>query len=308
MKIKHFILVILHCFFICLPLKAEVSLAFVGDILLAGQAGFLMKKYGTTYPFEKTAPILKKADLAFGNLECALTGEVITHNVPLNKKRTLFIFKVPPKYGQALVDGGIDVVSLANNHSMNGGKKGLIEMMDTLKKLGIVYVGAGRNYQESRSLRIIETKGVRVGFLAYSDLNPTIATKNQPGIASAKNLNLVLEEVKTARKKVDILVVSFHWGIEGSSEPTIRQKDVAHSVVDAGADIVIGHHPHVLQPIEIYKEKTIAYSLGNFVFDNPRPIYCKTMILVVVIKDGKQKIEQIPCFIKNAQPTIISQN
>jgi len=281
----------------------KISLAFVGDILLAGQAGRIMQTQGTSYPFAKVAPILKESDLAFGNLECALTGNTITRNVPIDGKK-LFIFKTPPRFGKALVDGGIDIVSLANNHAMNGGKPGLIETMKTLKELGIIYVGAGSNLQEARSCRILEVKGRKIGFLAYADIGGPAAT-SQPGIAVLKDtLSQVLEEVKTAKRKVDFLIVSFHWGIEGSTKPSARQKSVAQKVIDVGADIVIGHHPHVLHPVETYKGKTIAYSLGNFVFDNPRPICCKTMILWVDWNPitGNQNIIQMPCYIRSSQP------
>lgn len=276
----------------------QISLAFVGDILLAGQAGRIMQKQGTSYPFSKVESILNRADLAFGNLECALTGNVVTRNVREGKKKR-FVFKTPPRFGKALVDGGIDVVSLANNHTMDGGKQGLLETMKTLKSLGIVYVGAGQNSKEARSCRILEIKGRKIGFLAYTDIG------GGGSVAVLKNtLSQVLEEVKTAKRKTDLLIVSFHWGIEGSAKPSVRQKRIAYRVIDAGADIIIGHHPHVIQPVEIYKGKTIAYSLGNFVFDNPKPIYCKTTILWIDWdpSTGKQKITQIPCYIRSSRP------
>lgn len=308
MKIIFFLL--LFCFinsFLENVLGNEVSLTFVGDILLAGQAGRMMGKYGTSYPFQKVAPILKEADLAFGNLECALTGKVITRNVKIQGKKW-FSFKVPPQYAQALVEGGIDIVSLANNHSLDGGRRGLEETIETLKGLKIVYVGAGKNYEESRSLKVVEVKNRCFGFLAYNDIGPIVATKTQAGVASAKNLDLILPEVKQAKEKVDVLIVSFHWGIEGTTKPSAHQRRIAQMVIDAGADVIIGHHPHVLQPVEIYKGRTVAYSLGNFVFDNPRPLCCETMILIINFSEtGEQRIK-VPCYIKNAQPYPISKS
>ncbi len=271
-------------------LSASLRMAFVGDILLAGLAGRMMERYGYEYPFAKVAPILKGADIAFGNLECALTGNVITRNVRQGGKK-LFIFKVPPRFGKALVLGGFDVVSLANNHSLNGGLSGLRETQRTLENLGILYVGTG-------PLVVLEKAGWRVGFLAYSDIGP------RPPIASFKNLEKVLKEVGEGNKKVDILVVSLHWGREGSGRPTESQRRIAHQIINAGADIIIGHHPHVLQEIEMYKGKTIAYSLGNFVFDNPKPPFTETMILKIEIDEtGRQKVEKVPCRIKSAQPS-----
>lgn len=307
MKITIILLVLLFCLMNPFSLNATddgVSLAFVGDILLAGKAGRMMEKYGTGYSFQKVAPILKEADLAFGNLECALTGKVITRNVKIQGKKW-FSFKVPPQYAQALVEGGIDIVSLANNHSLDGGREGLRETIKTLEDLKIVYVGAGRNYEESRLLKVVEVKNRCFGFLAYNDIGPIMATKTQAGVASAKDL----QEVKKDKEKVDVLIVSFHWGIEGTTKPSAHQRRIAQAVIDAGADVIIGHHPHVLQPVEIYKGKTIAYSLGNFVFDNPRPLCCETMILIINFSaTGEQRIKEVPCYIKNAQPYPISKS
>jgi len=116
-----------------------------------------------------------------------------------------------------LVKGGIDVVSVANNHSMNGGEKGLIEIIETLSKLGIVYVGGGEIYEEAHELKVIEAKGFKVGFLAYTEIGNQVAGKNKPGIAKFdKN---IFSEIIEAKKKIEILIVSLHWGIEGAFEP-----------------------------------------------------------------------------------------
>jgi len=283
--------------------QSALKLVFAGDVLLAGQAGQIMLKRGTAYPFAKVKPTLAKADLAFCNLECALTGKVVTRNVRRGKRKW-FVFKAPPKLGQALVDGGIDVVSLANNHAMNGGRAGLLSTMDTLKSLDIKAVGAGRNQAEARSCRTFTVKGRTVSFLAYADIGGPAATAREPGIARlGASLPQALKEIETAKRKADLVVVSYHWGVEGRTKPSARQQTVAQQSIDAGADLVIGHHPHVLQPVMVYKGKTIAYSIGNFVFDNPRPIVCRSTLLQVEIdENGKQRVEQIPCRIRNAQP------
>lgn len=287
--------------------SSSVKIAFVGDILLAGGAGQMMTKYGLSYPFEKVVNILESADIVFGNLECSLTGNTITKNVPLvdktGKKTKSFVFKVPPKYAESLRLAGFDIVSLANNHTLNGGRKGLQETIETLEKLGIQYVGAGKDYSESRSCRVIGKKDKKIGFLAYSDIGPIPATNNEPGVASAKDIPLILKEIQQAKNLVDILIVSLHWGIERETRPSQRQRELAWKMIGAGADIIIGHHPHVLQPIEIYQGKTIAYSLGNFVFDNPKLSQRKTMVLFVKIDErGNQRFYQIPCEIRNFRP------
>lgn len=285
----------------------EISLAFVGDVMLARSVGKKIASLGVDYPFSKTRHILSSADITFANLEGVLTGSKITGS------SKAFIFCSPPSFGEGLQKGGIDIVSLANNHANDGGTKGLIETIETLEKLGIKYVGAGRNHLGARSLRIIEVKGKKIGFLAYTDLANSgllaaSATSSRPGVASAQT-KAVFEEIKTAKRKVDLLVVSFHWGVEYQiGEPNARQKSLAYRCIDEGADMIVGHHPHVLQKVEVYKGKTIAYSLGNFVFDNHRPSRARTMILWIdwEPQTGKQKIKEIPGYIRQCRPELLS--
>lgn len=282
-----------------------ISLAFVGDVMLARNVGQKILQHGVNYPLAKVKSILSQADIAFGNLEGALTGNKVTGS------SRAFIFCSPPGFGESLV-GSLDIVSLANNHANDGGAAGIIETIAALKKLRIVYVGAGRNFQEARSLRVIEMKGKKIGFLAYTDLansglSRASATATKPGVASATT-KAVFDEIKTAKRKVDFLVVSLHWGVEYQiGEPNARQKNLAYKCIDYGADIIVGHHPHVLQKVEVYQGKTIAYSLGNFVFDNHRPSRAKTTILWLDWnpKTGEQKITQIPCYIRHCRPELV---
>jgi poly-gamma-glutamate synthesis protein (capsule biosynthesis protein) len=284
--------------------KQTITLSFVGDILLAGVAGQRMLEYGTSYPLSQVAPILKRADITCGNLECALTGKEITRNVRVGQKQ-LFVFKTLPRFSQALVDGGINIVSVANNHSLNGGRSGLLDTMNALDKVNVKFIGAGRNASEYRQPKIIEVKGRKVGYLAYTDIGGAEATKTQPGVATLKNnVDQCLREISALKNKVDIVVVVLHWGIEGTTSSSARQKTLARKFIDAGADVIIGAHPHRLQPVEKYHGKTIAYSLGNFVFDNPSVGSCKTGILEIKIEpNGSQIYKLIPCKIKVPRPT-----
>lgn len=288
------------------PDQKTVSLAFVGDIMLARGVGRKIASFGIDYPVAKVKNVLSNADIAFGNLEGTLTGNQIT-----GSSKNL-VFRSPPGFGRVLVSGGIDIVSLANNHTNDGGSQGITDTLTALKKVGIKHVGAGENVTEARSLRVLDVKGRKIGFLAYTDLSnigleKASATASQPGVASA-NTKVVLTEITAARKKVDFLVVSFHWGQEyRMNEPTDRQSQLAHKSIEAGADIIIGHHPHVLEKIETYRGKTIAYSLGNFIFDNHRPTRARTMILRIDWdpRDGAQRIKVIPCYIHQCRPEII---
>lgn len=232
-----------------------------------------------------------------------MTGKAVTGRL---------IFRSPPFFVQSLVGGGIDIVFLANNHANDGGIQGIIETIETLRKAGIKYVGTGRDYYETRSLRIIEVRDRKIGFLAYTDLaniglERAVATSNRPGVASARS-KAVFDEISTAKRKVDLLVVSFHWGVEDQiDQPNKRQKDLAYRSIKEGADVVVGHHLHVLQKVEIYQGKTIAYSLGNFVFGSRRLARNRTMILWIDwnSKTKEQKIKLIPCYIRNGRPELV---
>lgn len=238
-----------------------ISLLAVGDICLAHNVERIMAARGRGYPFAALEPTLRKADIVFGNLECCLA----TSGQPVPKR---YNFRGHPRGALALSEANIRVVSLANNHALDYGKPALAETIEHLRKAGVVAVGAGHTLAEARALRIVSVRGVRVGFLAYLGLFPSILPlrAHEPGIDMAE-LPRLRREVAAARRKVDILVVSMHCGVEQSRKPSPLQRAIAHAAVDAGADLVIGHHPHVVQPVERYRGKIIAYSLGNFVFD-----------------------------------------
>jgi len=285
----------------------ELKLAFVGDILLARQVGRNIVSSGTDYPLAKVAPILKSADIAFGNFECTLSGQHITGS---NKQ---LVFRAPAKFAAAVASGGIDIVSLANNHLLDAGRNGIISTIKSLESAGIKTVGAGRNLSEAYTYRIIVTKEVKVGFLAFTDianigLAKAKALPNRPGVAIASNLDHLKDCITSAKKRCDLLVVSFHFGNEYQKQPSKRQRLLAHFALSSGADIIIGHHPHVLQPVVQLNGKTIAYSLGNFVFDNHRPSRARTEILIVNYDTitRRQTIQIIPCYIRHCQPQLLA--
>lgn len=241
----------------------NLSLMFVGDIMLDRGVKQLIEKHGGSdylFPFE-FVPFLKDPDIVFGNLE----GPVSDVGYDIGN---LYSFRMDPKALSALKEAGFDVLSVANNHI---GDWGLSAFEDTLKRLresGITAIGGGFNGQDARAVKIIEKNGIKIGFLGFSDVGPewvagkedlpTILLANDPAFETI---------IKNAVAKVDYLIVSFHFGEEYKTESNERQRYLAHKAVDAGAKIVIGHHPHVIQELEKYKDGVIAYSLGNFVFD-----------------------------------------
>lgn len=240
--------------------QKPVRLVAVGDINLAEPMARVMKQKGRGYPFSALKSLLLKADITFGNLECA----VATVGAPIEKQ---FNFRADPRVLPVLQETGFDVVSTANNHTWDYGRAALLQTVQNVRKLGINSVGAGANSAEAHRLVILRRNGLRIGFLAYLGLLPPLIpeAKTEPSLAMA-SVEAIAREARAAKSQVDILLVSLHAGEEGSQIITPRQKNFAHAAIDGGADLVIGHHPHVVQKSEVYRGKQIFYSLGNFVF------------------------------------------
>ena len=242
----------------------KVTIIGVGDIML-----------GTNYPDEQNLPpndenileglsdVLNNADLTFGNLEGTLFDE---GGIPkkCNNPATCYVFRTPAKYGKYLADAGFDVLSIANNHSGDFGAEGRIKTKENLDELGIKYAGL----LDTDETVIFEKNGITYGFVAFAPNNGTVNINDYTG---AKELVSALD------KKVDIVIASFHGGAEGAKYEHVPRKNeiflkenrgnvyqFAREVIDAGADIVFGHGPHVTRAIDLYKGKFIAYSLGNF--------------------------------------------
>lgn len=286
-----------------LPQKSEgVSLVAVGDISYSrGVERIIKKERDINYPFLKIQDYLKNADLVFGNLETPITQGVEIPDFEM-------IFRSNPGTEQALKQAGFSVLSLANNHTPNFGEKGLKDTFNYLNNAGIKYVGAGRNEQEANQPIYIEKKGVKFAFLAYNDTDvvPAFyeASNNRAGTAFMR-IDKMTEAVKEAKQKSDFVIVSMHSGTEYADKPNDSQVNFAHAAIDAGADLVIGHHPHVVQTLEKFKGKFIFYSLGNFVFDQPQKQETKEGLAIKVYftKDEINKISFLPVVMESlAQP------
>jgi poly-gamma-glutamate synthesis protein (capsule biosynthesis protein) len=277
-----------------------VTLVAVGDVLLSRGVGRQIEKHGPHYPFKKMQKLTSLADIAFCNLEC-----------PISKggfpRKTQFLFRADPQAVEGLSYAGFDIASLANNHTLDYGRDALLDTMSHLSKADIKPSGAGTSRSEAVKPAVIIKKGLKVGFLSYTDLPAQGDTPlpDKPGIARVDPGTLT-GEVKGAEKDIDVLVVSFHWGVEYKSAPTERQKELAHKAIDAGADLVLGHHPHVLQPVEIYKNKPIIYSMGSFVFDvRPWPSTRRSQVYTFELNPGKARlVKKTPIKIVNCQPVL----
>lgn len=184
---------------------------------------------------------------------------------------------------------GFDVLSIANNHIWDYGADAVRDTLTILKDAGIGVIGGGMNYQEAHAPLIKETSGVKIAFLGYTDLIPSsLDSKTARPVIAFLDIDRAISDVKEARKLADLVVVSLHWGNEYEITPNHNQERIAKSLIDAGAQLIIGHHPHVVQPIEEYGGGYIAYSLGNFVFDqNFSPETKKGLALKVILKNKK---------------------
>lgn len=241
----------------------ETTIYFVGDIMLTrGVESSVKKNFDDNYNklFDNLRE-LKNADILFGNLEGPISDKG-------NNVGSKYSFRMSLEVPEALSNAGFDIVSFANNHVGDWNIEAFKDTLNRLSNTQILKTGAGINKDEATSPTIIEKNGIKFGFLAFSDVGPNWieAKTNTPGILLANDPNLT-NIIMKAKEKCDVLITSFHWGEEYKTIHNKRQEELAHKAIDAGANIVIGHHPHVIEDIEYYKNYPIIYSLGNFIFD-----------------------------------------
>ncbi|GAA5169412.1 CapA family protein [Viridibacterium curvum] len=238
-----------------------LSLAFGGDIMLDDGPGRVIANGGD--PLRHIAPWLAGADYRIANLEVP----VATVGKPLASK--IFTFRARPETLK-LVRGRFDAVSVANNHAGDYGKAAFLETLQHLDAYGIARFGGGRNLEEAHAPLWIERNGLRIAVLGYNEFKPRSfeAGPSWPGVAWSEDSHVVAD-IRAARKAGADLVIPFmHWGWEREPDPTERQRRLARLMIDAGADAVVGTHPHITQGAEIHRGKPIIYSLGNLVFDS----------------------------------------
>jgi poly-gamma-glutamate capsule biosynthesis protein CapA/YwtB (metallophosphatase superfamily) len=184
---------------------------------------------------------------------------------------------------------------LANNHAMDFGGQALMDTIQNLENAGIARIGAGKNLAEARKMALYTIKGKRIAFLGYSLTQPVefFAGRNRPGTAPGFE-KIFVEDIRRARQEADHVIVSFHWGTEGRSEIQPYQRTIAHKAIDAGADVILGHHPHVLRGIERYKTGIVFYSLGNFAFASKGRSADAGVMVRLRFDEGKREAELLP--------------
>jgi poly-gamma-glutamate capsule biosynthesis protein CapA/YwtB (metallophosphatase superfamily) len=283
--------------------SGSVTIALVGDILPAASVLDYMNKFGFDYPFRETSSLLQAADITAGNLETAITTR---GKVEENKE---YVYRGPKEALVPIKEAGFDFLSLANNHSMDYGWEGLRDTMDALDDADLQHAGSGIDDTEAYTPAYIDSNGMTVGFVSLTRVIPISKTnwkadKINPGLAEAYSTERAVAAIKEARSNADVVIVMVHWGDERTDMPNKFQKSLAYAFIDAGADLVVGSHPHVLQGFESYKGKWIAYSLGNFVFPGMSPpSTAETGILTATCKLGSDcSLQFAPMISKLAQP------
>ncbi len=280
----------------------DITMLFTGDIYLSDVVVNAYKGKGIEAIVEKgLLSEMQGADLTMSNQEFAFS----TGGTAAEDKQ--YTFRVNPDYITAFQDMGIDIVTLANNHTMDFGLTALEDSFDTLNGAGIDYVGAGSNLSDARKIHYSENQGKTIAFLAASRVIPVYewnAAENKAGLFTTYDPTLLLEDIKTASENSDYVVVYLHWGIERAELPKDYQRSLAKQYIDAGADLVIGSHPHVLQGVEYYKGKPIVYSLGNYIFYSN--IQRTAVLKITLDEDMNTKLQLLPAKAENAMTKLLS--
>ena len=288
-----------------MPNKDKITIMAVGDIMMGDHpvrighgVNSVAKKMGSEFLFDRVAPFLRDADISFGNLEAVLSAKNLRNSLCSLQLRA------SPNSVKGLKIAGFNVLSLANNHSMEHGPDAFIETVDILNANGIKPVGL-LGTSHNCIPQVIRRKGVLFGFLGYSFQETK--SSYRPLYAQVGSSEGIFEDVKALSEKADIIIVSLHWGDEYIQRPSPEQIKLAHKLVDTGVNIILGHHPHCLQGIESYKKGLIAYSLGNFIFDYWQKKMRESIILRIdVSKKGIIDYSTTPIYINDCyQPEIL---
>jgi len=281
--------------------RSGAVLAFVGDVVPGRSMELQIDRYGSGYPWAGLGYLLHDADLAMANLECVLS----TQGTALDK---LYVIRAHPGMVDTLSSGGMDVVSLANNHTLDFGSEALGDTRSALGQVNVAVVGAGRTPEDARSAALFDVTGVRVAVLAYAGSYwQGSADMPDSDLIAWSDPESVAQDVRAARDQADVVVVVVHAGKEYSRAPSAIQVTVAHTAIDAGANLVVGHHPHVTQAVERYRDGLIVYSLGNALFDIPLQSAMRGDLLrVLVTPQGLVQAELWPFWIDGEiQPRLL---
>jgi len=266
-----------------------------GDVMLGGRARKAVEEFGMNYPLAAVQPLLALSPIVMANLEGPFAANA-------QRADRQFSYRVRPRLAAALPHAGINVVTLANNHLVDCDRDGVTETLDTLRRVGVSPVGAGTNQSAAHAPVIMDAHGRRIGILAYYWNRRCAATSSLPG--SAMDPPEALEEdIRSLRARADRIVVAFHWGIPYDRSPSAEDRAKARFAIDCGADVVIGHHPHVLQPFEIYRGRPIFYSVGNLAFGSGNS-HAEGCLIGIRFDDHATTAMIYPLYVKNRDPRV----
>ena len=275
-----------------------LSIVFTGDVLLDRGVRPIVQNRGVDYLFEEVDSVFRSADAVVINLECPLTDSVS----PINKK---YIFRADARWAQGLRRAGITHAALANNHTNDQSRRGLQATYHHLSAAGITPLGYGQNVKEQSRPIIIKKHKTEVAIFnaVMMPLENWHFLEDKPGVYQPSSAQLVETVLSYHQSHPSTHIVTvLHWGVEFQTSPTMSQRTLAKQLSDAGADVVIGHHPHVVQPIDTIGTTFVFYSLGNFVFDQRAPLTRHSMMVKLLIGDGKVCHETFPVKIVGNRP------
>jgi len=278
-----------------LPEKDWLVIQGTGDVAVDPDYIPALAEEGWDHAWTGVDGLFLEDDLTVINLECVPSDL----GTPLNKE---FVFRCPPEALPSVKANGVDVANMGNNHSGDFGKEALVDGRDNLIAAGIGAVGAGRDVEEAGAPALFEVNGWRIAVVGFGGVAPNdgwYATADSPGMRSGDDTASMVEAVQTADQQADLVVVTVHWGMELDTTP--RQDDIerAHAMIDAGADIIFGHHPHRMQPLEMIDGASVFWSLGNFVWPHNSVASATTAVArAVVSPEGVIEACLIPAYIE----------
>jgi len=276
-----------------------LNILFTGDILLDRGVRQVIEHHGVDHLFsEDIDSVFRSAQLVVGNLECPATKI----EAPVFKR---FIFRGEPEWLDTLQHHGYTHLNLANNHSIDQGREGLLDTKRNILAAGMMPIGAGENLNEAAQPVLLAEYPRKVWFVASLRLAlENYAYLPDKPCVSQEPMDSLLERVNRLRRadSTAVIIVSLHWGGEHTLQPVPSQRLEAHQLIRAGADILICHHTHTLQTIEEFQGKKIYYSIGNFIFDQPKPLNSKACMVLLRIKEDDLMVETVPVEIRQCVP------
>ncbi|HEY3412741.1 MAG TPA: CapA family protein [Armatimonadota bacterium] len=272
-----------------------LSLLAGGDVMLGGRAKSVLQTGGFDHPFAAVLPLLRRSPVVLANLEGPLARKA-------QKQSRNYSYKANPRSGSALARAGINVVTVANNHLTDCGREGILETLDALESAGVAPLGGGRDAEAAHLPVVMDSGDITIGLLGYYWNRRCAAIGDLPGGAMDTPESLE-DDIRRLRGRVDRVVVAFHWGVPYEREPLAEDRAKAQFVIDCGADAVIGCHPHVLQPFEVYRDRPIFYSVGNFAFGSGNS-KGEGLLVGLRFDPTSTTVSVYPLYVKNRDPRV----